>query len=44
MGRSIERIGEITMYVLIRLNGDDTNLKVGGQCTGKWGVNTVKTL
>jgi len=23
--------------------GGATNLKVGGQCIGRWGVNTVKT-
>jgi len=26
------------------MKGGAMNLKVGGQCIGRWGVNTVKTL
>jgi len=29
--------------MIIITNGGATNLKVGAQCTGRWGVNTVKT-
>jgi len=31
-------------FKIARSKGGATNLKVGGQCIGRWGVQTVKTL